>query len=73
MNGLDMHGIIIDGKVYEVEIGFHPSQCDHCDLSDICYKYFSDPEDVYPCKLFSPCNKIYFKLSQSLTDKLNGK
>lgn len=68
MNGLN--GIIIDGKVYESMIGFDPSQCNHCDLSDICDKYFDDPKEDYPCKLFS-CTKVYFRHSQSLTDKLN--
>lgn len=48
-----MNGIIIDGKIYEAEIGFDPNQCTHCDLSKICDEYFSDPEDTYPCKLLS--------------------
>lgn len=65
-----MNGIILDDKVYEEEISFDPGQCDRCDLSAICDKYFSDPEDTYPCKLFAPCNKIYFRYSQCLTDKL---
>lgn len=66
-----MNGIIVDGNIYKAEIGFDPSQCDRCDLSEICDKYFGDPEDTYPCKLFSSCTKVYFKLSPELTDKLN--
>ena len=68
-----MNGIIIDGDIYKAEIGFDPRQCDHCDLSKICEKYFGAPEDTYPCKLFSPCNKVYFKLSPESTDKPNSK
>lgn len=67
-----MNGIIIDGNVYEAEIGLDLCQCNHCDLSKTCDNYFGDPEDTFPCKLFSPCNKIYFKFSQSLTHKLNN-
>lgn len=71
MNGIN--GIIVDGAVYDAKIGFDPAQCERCDLSDICSTYFSAPEDTYPCKLFSPCNKIYFEFSQELTDKINEK
>lgn len=66
-----MNGIIIDGKVYEAEIGFDPNQCTHCDLSEICDKYFDDTMESYPCRMFAPCNKTYFRYSQTLTDKLN--
>ena len=62
-----MNGIIIDGKVYEAKIGFDPNQCTRCDLSTICDDYFGDT--CYPCKMFSPCSKVYFSFSQSLIDK----
>lgn len=62
-----MNGIIIDGKVYEAEIGFDPNQCTHCDLSEICDAYFDDPEDTYPCKLFSPCNNATLLRKQMLS------
>lgn len=66
-----MNGIIIDNEIYVAEVGFDHTQCDRCDLADICDKYFNNPEDTYPCKLFAPCNKVYFRYSQPLTDKLN--
>ena len=68
-----MNGIIIDGKVYESEIGFDRAHCLYCDLLSLCQKYYSNPKDVKPCELFSPGNKIYFRYSQPLTDKLNDK
>ena len=68
-----MNGIIIDSKVYEAEISPGIGQCLYCDLLPLCREHYSNPKNAKPCELFSPCNKIYFKLSQSLTDKLNGK
>ena len=69
----NINGIIIEGKVYEAEIGFDHSQCDQCDLSEICDDYFGDPDDKYPCSLFAPTNRVYFRYSKSLTKKLNKK
>lgn len=68
----NINGIIIEGKVYEAEIGFDHSQCDHCDLSEICDDYFGGLDDIYPCTLFAPTNRVYLHHSQSLTDKLNN-
>ena len=66
-----MNGIIIDGKIYEVKIGFDPNQCTRCDLSTICNDYF---EPCYPCMMVSPgSSRVYFSFSQSLTDKLTDK
>lgn len=67
----DINGIIIDGKIYKAEIVFDNNQCEHCDLKDICDSYFCGPGDEYPCSLFAPANRVYFRYSQSLTEKLN--
>ena len=69
MNGLN--GIILDGKVYKVIEGYD-IMCKLCDIREFCEKQFND-YNVYICHGLSEDDPVYFRFSQSLTDKINEK
>ena len=60
-----MNGIIIDGKVYEAVEKENGNPCLDCALSDMCGIIAIDDLCITLGK------RIYFRYSQSLTDKLN--
>ena len=71
MDGLN--GIILNGKVYEtIDTDLKTPFCNFCDIKEFCDKQYWD-YNVYICHGLSEDDPIYFRFSQTLTDKLNGK
>lgn len=69
-----MNGIIIDGKVYEAGPSGGYSNCDGCDLTEVCdahaHDICNDCSTIFDTSIDDPC--WHFRFSQELTDKINN-
>ena len=67
-NDRPLNGIYLNGKFYEaIECNNCMNYCGVCDLSKEC-----DSEN-FPCAWNLTNDRSYFRFSQSITDKINGK
>ena len=66
---VSLNGIALDGVFYQA-VQTMTSNCNDCDLKDICDFYFSNPTDAQPCQLFTP--DVEFRISADLTNKLQN-